>query len=355
MKIEAALTLQPERAWIWVEKSTVLECEDRHEEGVEAARRALELRPSFRPASQHLAYRLVQLNRDDEALAVLEKAADETESAAVLMQLAALHHELKNYDEARKLYDGIERFWPLMHLSKDGPKWLAARRADAAYYCGDLASATQYAKTADTPFFDRLAERLENPDLESKRVALPIKFVHQHHLTCAPATLSALSDYWSKPAAHLEVSEKICYDGTPAHSERRWAEENGFVAREFRVTWEAAIALIDREIPFTLTTIDPGNAHLQAVVGYDNKRGTVLIQDPGERHLAEFAADKMLEHYGSNGPRGMAMVPKELADRLEGIDLPEAELYDLYFQLELSLEQHRRDEADVRVELEDGP
>ena len=125
-KIEAALELQPERAWIWVEKSTVLECEDRHEEGVEAARRALELRPSFRPASQHLAYRLVQLNRDDEALAVLEKAVDETESAAVLMQLAALHHELKNYDEARRIYDGIERFWPLMHLSKDGPKFGAS-------------------------------------------------------------------------------------------------------------------------------------------------------------------------------------------------------------------------------------
>ena len=35
-----------------------------------------------------------------------------------------------------------------------------------------------------------------------------------------------------------------------------WAEQNGFLALEFTVTWAAAVALLDRAIPFTLTTVE---------------------------------------------------------------------------------------------------
>ena len=142
-------------------------------------------------------------------------------------------------------------------------KWLACRRSDAAYYCGDIDSALKFAKEVeDIPFFKELATRLADPAiLESrKRVVLPVGFVRQHHMTCAPATLSALSRFWSMPAAHLEIAEKICYDGTPAHSERGWAEQAGYIPREFTVTWDSARTLLDLGIPFTLTTVEPGNA-----------------------------------------------------------------------------------------------
>ena len=65
--------------------------------------------------------------------------------------------------------------------------------------------------------------------------------------------------------------EEICYAGTPEHSERHWAEEHGWATREFRVTWESAVALLDRGVPFTLVTSDPTNAHLEAVIGYDRR------------------------------------------------------------------------------------
>ena len=87
---------------------------------------------------------------------------------------------------------------------------------------------------------------------------LPVGFVRQHYQTCAPATLAALSRYWSLAADHLEIAERICYDGTPNHSERSWAEEQGFVVREFTADWIMACALIDAGIPFTLTTTWPG-------------------------------------------------------------------------------------------------
>ena len=99
-------------------------------------------------------------------------------------------------------------------------------------------------------------------------------------MTCSPATLTAISRYWGKPAEHLEIAEEICYDGTPHTSERRWALEHGFIAREFRVDWQSARALVDRGVPFTLTTVYPAFAHLQAVIGYDAVRGTLVIRDP---------------------------------------------------------------------------
>src|SRR6185436_8364511 len=125
---------------------------------------------------------------------------------------------------------------------------LSARRCDAAYYCGNLKAARDWALKIKSPFYQRLAERLEKDD-DSGRVLLSVGFVRQHHMTCAPATLSAISRYWDMPAEHLALAEEICYDGTPAQSERRWAGENGWTAREFTVTWDSARALLDRGLP----------------------------------------------------------------------------------------------------------
>ena len=58
-------------------------------------------------------------------------------------------------------------------------------------------------------------------------------------MTCVPATLSAISRFWSKPADHVQVAEEICYNGTSAYNERQWACRNGWVAREFTVTEES--------------------------------------------------------------------------------------------------------------------
>jgi hypothetical protein len=123
---------------------------------------------------------------------------------------------------------------PLME--EDVRQWLAARQADGASQAGDFEAAARFAADLKDP----LLKQVVAPTAEGKRLVLPVCFVRQHHMTCAPATLSAIGRYWEKPAEHLEIVEEICYDGTPAASERRWAEERGYVAREFTVTWDAA-------------------------------------------------------------------------------------------------------------------
>ncbi|MBI4601140.1 MAG: tetratricopeptide repeat protein, partial [Planctomycetes bacterium] len=238
--------------------------------------------------------------------------------------------------------DRVEELSPL--AEKRCRHWLAGRRADVAYHLGDVATAAAEAAKAEDYFHVKMAERLA-AGAAPRRVQVPVSFVRQHHMTCAPATLAAVSRYWSMPADHLGVAEAICYDGTTDHGERRWAEENGWIARDFKVTWESAAALIDRGVPFTLTTVEPSGGHLQAVVGYDPALRVLLVRDPFYRHLGEFLAEETFERYRATGPRGMALVPRREAARLEGLDLPEAELHDGLYELQDALSRHDRERA----------
>ena len=169
---------------------------------------------------QAFAHHLQLLERSAEALEVLRDASRQLESGAVVAQLAALQVEMGLYGDARKSWARCAEVSPLME--KEFAEWLATRRSDAAYFDGDFAEAAEFAKQVNHPLYQEMAERLPSVG-GSGRVQLPIGFVRQHHMTCAPATLSAISRFWQMHAEHLSLAEAICYDGTPAHSERHWA------------------------------------------------------------------------------------------------------------------------------------
>ena len=151
-------------------------------------------------------------------------------------QLYALQLELQQYADAGRSLDRFEELSPL--AEKAAPP-LAGRSAFRGQPTGwaTCAAAIRYARESEDDFFKLVADRLEDPTrAEARVVLLPVGFVRQHHVTCAPATLSAISRFWSMPADHLQVAEEICYNGTSNYSERRWAREHGWAAREFTVT-----------------------------------------------------------------------------------------------------------------------
>jgi tetratricopeptide (TPR) repeat protein len=340
--------LCPARPWLCVERSGLLEIEDRLEESLAAGRRALELRPWYRPGVQCVAHSLELLGRDREALELLYEGSERLESMLLLSQLGALQTELGHHADARRTYARVEELAVLME--KDGAQWLAARRSDAAYRDGDRAEAAAFARRVEGPLYARFAQELTREPFEGRRVLLDVGFVRQHHSTCVPATLTALSRYWGLPAKHLEVAGAICYDGTPDHRERAWAEEHVYVSREFAVTWDAARALLDRGVPFTLTTIEPGNAHMQAVIGYDTCRGSLLVRDPSVRQHVEYHADTWLERHRCTGPRGHAIVPVAEVHRLDGLTLPDADLYDRLYRIQRALTRYDRAAAGAEYE-----
>jgi cellulose synthase operon protein C len=126
----------PESPWVHVCWSQLLEWEDRYEEALQATRRSLELRPRFRPGLQAAAHVLSLLDRDEEAIELLNQAAPHLESNAIFVQLYQMQSELKRYDQAR---DNLERAVELSPLAeKDMQQWFAAQRSEIAYRLGDF-------------------------------------------------------------------------------------------------------------------------------------------------------------------------------------------------------------------------
>lgn len=341
--LSEAETIAPESAWVQLERSNFCELADDYDGALAAVLRALSLRESYRPAIAQHANILTLLGRDDEALVVLEAGAANLESGSLCASLFDLQMEREQYREAETTLSRIEKLSPLG--DKPHRKWMNGRLADVRYHLDDREGAARHARLAGGGFYERLAERMEQAELKERRVLLDVGFIRQHHMTCVPATLSALTRYWQRPVEQLSIAEAICYDGTSDQAGRAWAEGAGWHVREFTVTWESAVTLLDRGIPFTLSTVEPCSAHMQAVVGYDNVRGSFLIRDPYQRELQEFAAEPMLERYCANGPRGMVLLPQPEIPRLDGIELPDAELYDEYHGLQTALLCHDRARA----------
>ena len=294
-----ALELDRGEAWLHVEWAYVCEQRDAYAEAVEAAEHALALRPGYRAALQALAHLYTLVGRDADALALFAKSVAESQSGGLAIQLLELQVEHGEHAAAARTLADVERFSPL--ADKALRQWMHARRADLALALGRAAEARDEAQRAGGEFYDRLAARLAEPAATARRVVLPVGFVRQHAVTCAPATLATLSRYWGHEAAHLDIAEKICYDGTPNHSERHWSEDQGFVTREFTVDWDTACKLLDAGVPFTLTTVYTASAHLQAVIGYDALRGTLLIRDPFKRTHNEFDAAALFDRTAPPG------------------------------------------------------
>jgi tetratricopeptide (TPR) repeat protein len=316
---------------------------DRYREALGTVLKARALAPDCSDVIGFMALLHSLLGDADEALAILRSGAARTQSADLARHLVLMLEERKLFDERREWIERWSERVPLLERPED----LLHLRADSALERGDLRTALELLRRDKSKLGIRLADRLASTidDPCAKRVLLDVPFVRQHHKTCVPATLTALAGYWQMPADHLEVAEAICYDGTPSHSQRTWAETHGFVAREMTVTWEVARALLDRGVPFTVAIVEGAGAHLQAIVGYDERRGTLLIRDPFIPHRLEALAEEWLETWRATGPLGMALVPIGQEERLEGIELPDAPLCDELHRLNAALERHDRDAA----------
>jgi tetratricopeptide (TPR) repeat protein len=347
--IDRSLELSPGSAWNHLVQADLYRMRDQRDRAIEYCRKSLELHPSYRPSIQTLAEILIELNRDDEAYELLKQATATSESPLLVAQLAFLCLELEKYDETLELLSQYKKL-AILAADKSVAAWLNMMRARTLYLAGRYAEAIPHARDAELDYCSHFADRLEqtlNDKLDPKtlRVQIPVTFIRQHRSTCAPATLAALSNFWEKPIKHEEIAERICYDGTLAHDERKWANDNGFSAREFCITSQSAHDLINAYIPFSLTTLSATSGHLQAVVGYDSIGEVLLIRDPSSRTIVEATTEKLLEYYASSGPRGMLIIPKEQESKLASIHLPEAELYDLQYEIDYALSVHQRQRA----------
>ncbi len=355
--LERGWAAAPGRPYGYVERATLAAMADRTADALAAAEEGLASFPRYPPLIVVAAANYLYFERHDDAMRVLRRGLDETQSADVARMLARVLLKLRRLDDAEAVLARHDALVPL--AEPDLVSWVASSRAEIALRRRDYAATARLLDDVRHPFHAAIAANLRacleaGPAADPRRTELSVPYVRQHHRTCSPATLTAISRFWGRPADHLAVAEEICYDGTPAYSERRWADGNGWVTREFRVDWPSAVALLDRGIPFTLTLSAPTGGHLVAVMGYDEATRQLLARDPSTPETVEINATGLLEELRATGPRGMALVPDGQAGLLDGLDLPESGLYGRYHALQLALEVHDRDRAVAeRNRLED--
>lgn len=351
--MKEALELEGTSPWLEMERASILLSAERRIEAFETIDNALAMKSWYRPAVQMRARILHMLGRVDEAIEFLTQGLEYIQCSPMVMQLMTLKREVDDHAGMELLADRFDQL--AVAAGETERLWIMARRADLLALRGNFAKAADFADKVPGEYYEGLSRRMRLPGVMNVRKRLPTEFVLQKHNTCAPATLAAIAMFWKRPITMEQIVDAICYDGTYDHNERIWAHENGFAAREFTVTLEAARHIIDTGMPFVLHTVEIGSGHSQAVVGYDLLRETLLIQDPGEPHYREVEADEFLKTYRLNGPRGLALVPVEHTERLEALMLPDSDVYDIYHRLNKALAVYQRDEAQAALdELETG-
>ena len=341
--IAEASKLDPNECWFRVLQSQCLEGQDQYPAALAALQDLLNASPPDRLAVHQAAHLLDLADRCEEALTLMRQATRQLQSASLVLELARLHRRVTNWEAAGRLLDEYEQLAPL--LEESGGQELAAFRFEVAYHLGDFAGAIHHARQVKSPIFETVAERLQARQPAQRQRTLNVAFVRQHRLTCVPACLTMLARYFHADVKHLEVAERICYDGTSAFAERSWAETEGWLARELTVTWATACELIERGIPFVVNTVEAVSAHAQLIVGFDERRKVLLIRDPFIADLITADATEFLKCYAPYGPRGFLLLPSHKQSLFEGLELPEAELHDLLHDLHAALEKHHREEA----------
>lgn len=348
--LNRAETMNHDRPWLCIERSSAFEFAERYDDALASARRSLELHPWFRPGVQAEAHLLQILGREREALDRLTEAIPHLESGIVVAHLAGLQFDLRHFSDARKSYDRYAELSPLME--EEVEKWLAARRGDVAYFVGDRETAKEQAAKADDEFYKAFHQRLmEEPVHNNATTRLePVAADTTTGPNVRP--LEVLLRYWTATPVILP-EEGGSVDGLPDCRDRRWAEENGYRTVEFTIDAPTTFALVERGVPFLFTMVDAGYTHSQVVVGSDRYRQTVWLRDAQERRINEAPLKVLFERYGSFGPRGLLLIPQDRAQLLDGITFIDSERYDHLHRVQLALAKYDRPAANaVRLEME---
>lgn len=340
----AALEKTPDIPWLHVEKSYLLEMEDDYEAAIASTDNALALVPFYRPAIQQKAHLLRLCGDDTGAFNLLREARKHLQSEGIEAQLLADYQEKEDLVHIAATLSRIESLVPLK--SQDYDKWLAAHRCNLHYLQGDIDGAITEAERNGKPYFLELIASLRRSQGKGRRKRLKVDFVRQRHMTCGPATLSALSGYFGRPVKQQAIIDSIWYGGTNDYDERKWATENGWQVVEFSLDWDSARALIDNDIPCAVATVEADSGHLQALTGYDETLGVLFIRDPFSPYEQEFQQQPFFDNYKAFGPRAMVMLPQESASRIQDLNLPYSNHYDALFHIKDALRQHRRDTAE---------
>ena len=345
--VELVREHDPEHPYYLVLQGTRLELMDEREAALEKYGEALHLQPFYLGGVQCKAHLLNHLGQTEEAISLLQESSLHGESLLIPLHLMSILRELNRPEEALRVLDDAYQDFPW--LPSDLDRILRLNRAHLMLDLDRFDEAIALFEESNAPGLDRFVERIRRMPSEAKRVQLDIPFVRQNFKTCAPATLAMISNHFGEGFDHLELARDITYDGTPDSAERLWIEARGWSARECSLDRSSLKSFIDAGMPAAVTTIGIDSAHMQAVVGYDEREDTVLIRDPNTRSILRWSAAELFEE-GESPLRCLLIAPPDRADELNRLELTDSDLWDIRFRVRASIIDRRLKDAEAALE-----
>ncbi|WOO42050.1 tetratricopeptide repeat protein [Rubellicoccus peritrichatus] len=330
-------------------KADLLKGQDRADEAHELLVEAAKLVPNSAIAGVRLAESYYERREIERTLKLYDELNQNTQARYITYRYIRILIEQEEYVKAAGQLDALKALGPLSENRVI--ENTAEIEAEIHFHQGRRNEAVEAARKSSRLFFKIWSENVAKSDDDSPRKVLDVPFIKQDHLTCVPASISALSIFFDHPIDQKTITDALTYDGTPDSTERKWLEDHGWRVREFAVTWEITRTLIDNNLPFALTTRDLYSSHMQAVIGYDAAQGIYYIREPGSPLKFEWLARESEERYKTNGLRGILILPPGMEDPVRDVSLPEEGSYDLLFQFHQALLKHDVNQA---VELADA-
>lgn len=324
--LDHARALSVEAAWVFVCEAGILGLEDRWADALTPAEQAWDLDPGSPFASIALGTCLLNLGRVEESAARACAAAGESQSWELVLDACWHQCALAETCEGRAREQALDRATSLAdrlpHLApladRESRMLMARTRLDIAALSNDDVQIERWADEVRSPFHRQLTANLRR-NAAGRRIRLTGHRTVQKHGACLPASVSVALSAGGHTVDADEIAADVTFGGTPEWAAAAWLQQRGFHVRSFAVTAELASRLIHERIAFVLIWDADEAGHAVAVVGLDERAGTLLVHDPQAFRTTEYLLTILDQKFGPLGARAMAAVPLERSSDLDAL------------------------------------
>ncbi|MBT2581182.1 C39 family peptidase [Planococcus sp. ISL-109] len=162
---------------------------------------------------------------------------------------------------------------------------------------------------------------------------LPLRPEVQKLNYCVPASLSLMLQAFGKTATQDDIAAHV-FDvtGSKLQTTMTYMETQGFTAHYFKGTIGHYKTFIDEGVPVLLSMMIENSAHVQVVVGYDDRLQALAVQDPNDLGPFLIAYDEVPKMYRLSDGLSMVFLDESRQELASMLDKSEhrffTELYD---------------------------
>lgn len=162
---------------------------------------------------------------------------------------------------------------------------------------------------------------------------------------CVPASLALMLEAYGMKKGQDEISEHV-FDvtGSDLQKTMEYMESLGFTARYFKGTIDLYKQLIDAGVPVLLSMMIENSAHVQVVIGYDDRLQALVIQDPNDLGPFLLPYADVADTYKLSDSLSMLFVTPEQEELLALLDSNEHDFFKRLFSI-WSLEETTKEKT----------